>query len=55
MFWMDVSTTIGGFTQTVVITATDTNNTGNVRIGQHSCFFALVPQTVYVTQDTLEE
>lgn len=52
--WMDVSTTIGGFTQTVVITATDTNNTGNVRLDSIVVSSPpLVPQTVYVTQDTI--
>ena len=52
--WMDLSTNSGAFTQTVTITALDTNKTGNVRIDSIIASSPpLVPQTIYVTQDTI--
>ncbi len=52
--WMDVSPSSGAFTQQIRITATETNNTGNIRSDILTISAPpLVPQAVLVTQDTL--
>jgi len=52
--WMEVSPANGAFTQQVRVTATENNNSGNVRSDIITISAPpLVPQTVMVTQDTV--
>ncbi len=52
--WMEASVSLGSFTQRVMVTATDSNTTGNVRTDTITISAPpLVPQIVSVTQDTI--
>jgi len=51
--WMEVSPDTGAFTQQIMVSASETNNSGNVRTDVITIIAPpLIPQTIMVTQDT---